>query len=433
MQNNASKTLIKNGTVIDPAGGRDGVMDVVIQKGCIASVMERVTSAEVFDEVIDATGRWVLPGLVDMHVHLREPGREDEETVLSGSRAAAAGGFTAVACMPNTLPVVDDEAKVRYLVLQGQSALAKIHPVGSITKGREGKELSPIGEMVDAGAVAISEDGCSVQNANMMRNALNYANMFGIPVIAHCEDDDLANGGTMNEGAVSAALGIRGNSRVAEEVIVARDLILAEYLQARIHIAHVSTAGSIRLIRDFKARGVPVTAETAPHYFSLDENRIRDFDPNAKMNPPLRSETDVEEIKKALADGTIDAIASDHAPHSEEEKNCEIEAAANGIVGLETILGLTYTNLVLPGILTPRQMVEKLSIHPNRILGLPGGTFEAGAPADITIFDPEAEWTVTPSEFHSKSVNTPFGGMSLKGRAVATIVDGRRIVLGDHG
>ena len=425
MQNSERSILIKEGRVIDPLRGIDRVMDVVIEGERIGAVVNKVDVSQVFDEVIDAAGKWVLPGLTDMHVHLREPGREDEETIETGARAAAAGGFTAVACMPNTLPVLDDESKVRYVVLQGQNAAARVYPIGSVTKGQLGKELALIGEMVDAGAVAISEDGKSVRDAGLMRNALNYAKMFNIPVIAHCEDEDLSRGGCMNEGSTSTVLGIKGIPSLAEEVMVARDLILAEYLKARIHIAHVSTAGSIRLIREFKNRGVAVTAETAPHYFALTEKALLDYNTNARMNPPLRTQQDVEAIKQALADGTIDAIATDHAPHSLEEKDCEFEAAANGIIGLETSVALTYTHLVLTGILSPAQMVEKLSVKPNEILRLGGGSLSRGDPADITVFDPSREWIVDPERFQSKSRNTPFGGAKLKGKAVFTIMGGR--------
>ncbi len=432
MQNNERSILIKEGRVIDPLRGIDRTMDIVIEGERISAVVDKVDSGQVFDEVIDAGGKWVLPGLTDMHVHLREPGREDEETIETGARAAAAGGFTAVACMPNTQPVLDDESKVRYVVLQGQNASARVYPIGAITKGQEGKELALIGEMVDAGAVAISEDGKSVRDAGLMRNALNYAKMFNIPVIAHCEDPDLSRGGFMNESATSTVLGIKGIPSLAEEVIVARDLILAEYLRARIHIAHVSTAGSIRLIREFKSRGVQVTAETAPHYFSLTDRALLDYNNNAKMNPPLRTAQDVEAIKQALADGTIDAIATDHAPHSLEEKDCEFEAAANGIIGLETAVALTYTHLVAPGILSPAQMVEKLSIKPSEILRLPGGSLGRGDPADITVFDPGLDWVVDPEKFFSKSRNTPFGGAALKGKVICTILGGR-ITFGGEG
>ncbi len=421
--------LIKSGRVIDPLSGIDEIMDVVIENEEISTVIKKIDSSRVFDEVIDASGKWVMPGLVDMHVHLREPGREDQETVMSGSQAAAAGGFTAVACMPNTMPVVDDKAKVRYLVLQGKEAKAKIHPIGSITKEQKGKELSPVGEMVAAGAVAISEDGMSVKNANLMRNALNYAKNFNIPVISHCEDPDLCNNGYMNEGEMSSFLGIRGIPSVAEDVIVARNLILAEFLNARIHIAHVSTAGSVRLIRDFKERGVAVTAEATPHHFTLDHNELKSYDTNLKMNPPLRSPKDVEEIKKALASGVIDVIASDHAPHSFEEKNCEFAIAANGIIGLETSLALTYTNLVDKGIISPTQMVERMSVAPNKILGLAGGTLKKGSVADITIFDPNVEWIVDADKFYSKSRNTPFVGYKLKGKPYKTILEGNIVKL----
>lgn len=421
--------LIKEGRVIDPVSQTDAIMDLVVENGRIKEISEKTDSAQVFDEVINAKEKWVLPGLMDMHVHLREPGREDEETILTGTTAAAAGGFTAVACMPNTDPVTDDEASVRYILRQGKKAKARVLPIGAITKGLAGKELAETGEMVDAGIVAISDDGYGIENANIMRNAMTYAKMFGIPVIAHCEDLRLSNGGCMNEGALSTIMGAKAIPSISEDVMVARDLILAEFLKAPLHIAHVSTAGSICLIRFFKEKGVTVTAETAPHYFTLDERALRSFNTNAKMNPPLRLPTDVKAVKEALADGTIDVIASDHAPHSLEEKDCEFDEAANGVVGLETMLALTYTNLVEPGILTPAQMVEKLSVNPNRILNRPGGVLKVGDAADVTVFDPKTEWTVNPKAFYSKSVNTPFTGMKLKGKASATLVDGKIMFL----
>src|SRR5271157_5519249 len=365
---------------------------------------------------------WVVPGLMDMHVHLREPGREDKETIETGTQAAAAGGFTAVACMPNTNPVLDEESKIRYVVQRGQYCPCRIFPVGSITKGLLGEELSPFGEMVRAGARAVSDDGKSVRMSNMMKSALNYSKSFKIPVICHCEDCDLSAGGHMNEGLVSTRLGLRGIPAIAEDIIVARDIMLAEYTGARVHIAHVSTAGSVRAIREAKKRGVHVTCETCPHYFTLCDGDIGDYDTNRKMNPPLRTAADRAEIVAALADGTIDVIASDHAPHVSEEKDVEFDAASFGVIGLETSLGIALTYLVDKDILMPADLVEKMSLVPNRILGLDGGTLSTGKRADITIIDPKATWKVDSSIFFSKSRNTPFEGFELKGYAHATIL-----------
>jgi|WetSurMetagenome_2_1015567.scaffolds.fasta_scaffold00842_3 dihydroorotase len=421
--------LIKNGRVIDPANNVDAELSLGVENGVVSFVDKEIPEGFRPQEEIDAQGMWVVPGLVDMHVHLREPGREDKETIETGTHAAAAGGFTAVACMPNTNPVLDEESKIRYVVQRGQHCPCRIFPIGSLTKGLLGEELSPFGEMVRAGARAVSDDGRSVHKSNMMKNALNYSKSFKIPVICHCEDSDLSAGGHMNEGPVSTRLGLRGIPSIAEETIVARDIMLAEYTGARIHIAHVSTAGSLRAVREAKERGVPVTCETCPHYFTLCDEDIGDYDTNRKMNPPLRSAADRAEIVAALADGTIDVIASDHAPHVSEEKDVEFDAASFGVIGLETSLGATLTYLVEKDILMPADLVEKMSLNPNRILGLDGGTLSKGRRADITIIDPKTTWKVDPSGFFSKSRNTPFGGFSLKGCAHATILGGAIVYL----
>jgi dihydroorotase len=362
---------------------------------------------------------------MDMHVHLREPGREDKETIATGTQAAAAGGFTSVACMPNTTPALDEESKIRYVIQHGEDCPCRIYPIGAITKGLEGEELAPMGEMVKTGAKAVSDDGKSVAKSNLMRNAFNYSRSFNIPVICHCEDTALSQKGHMNEGIVSTRLGIRGIPAIAEEIIVARDLLLAEYTGARVHIAHVSTAGSVRLVRDAKSRGVKVSAETCPHYFTLTDEDVGPYDTNKKMNPPLRTAKDRDAVIAGLVDGTIDVIASDHAPHVSEEKDVEFDAAAFGVIGLETSVGVVMTYLVSKGILSPSDMVRKMSVEPNRIMGTAGGTLSTGTIADITIIDPEASWVVNPQHFFSKSRNTAFSGFSLKGYAWMTILGGQ--------
>jgi dihydroorotase len=428
--------VIANGRVIDPVSGVDGARTVALDKGVVKLVIDKpfVNSmlGELFPDcadgavdVIDAAGMWVVPGLADMHVHLREPGREDKETIATGARAAAAGGFTAVACMPNTSPALDEASKIRYVIQRGEGCPCRVYPIGAITKALEGEELAPVGEMVTAGAVAVSDDGKPVAKANVMRNALNYSKSFNIPVICHSEEPALSAKGHMNEGTVSTRLGIRGIPVVAETIAVSRDILLAEYTGARVHIAHVSTAGSVRLVREAKLRGVKVTAESCPHYFTLTDEDVGMYDTNKKMNPPLRTAADRAAVIEGLADGTIDAIASDHAPHVPEEKDVEFDNAAFGVIGMETSLGLTLTVLVRKGILTPAQMVERMSVAPNRILGLPGGTLREGAPADVTVINPNAAWTVNPAKFFSKSRNSAFIGMELTGAAEATVLGGR--------
>ncbi|MDR0308189.1 MAG: dihydroorotase [Chitinispirillales bacterium] len=421
----AQPLVITGGRVIDPINDIDGIYNIILDNGKVKAVCTDIPS-EYFDvEILNAEGMWVLPGLVDMHVHLREPGREDKETIATGTQAAAAGGFTAVACMPNTNPVLDEESKIRYVIQRGEGCPCRIYPIGAITKSLEGEELTPFGEMVKTGAKAVSDDGKSVAKSNVMRNALNYSKSFNIPVICHSEESTLSYKGHMNEGLISTELGIRGIPVIAEDIAVSRDLLLAEYTGARVHIAHVSTAGSVRLIREAKSRGVKVTAETCPHYFTLTDKDVGMYDTNKKMNPPLRTDIDREAVIAGLADGTIDVVASDHAPHVSEEKDVEFDAAAFGVVGLETSLGVVLTALVHKGILTPAQMVERMSIAPNKILGLNGGTLKAGSVADITIVNPSVKWTVDLDGFFSKSRNTAFMGMELEGAAAYTILDGK--------
>jgi dihydroorotase len=421
----AEPLVIQGGRVIDPANRIDDIRTVAVRDGRIAQVGREAPQGFDRARVIDARGKWVVPGLMDMHVHLREPGREDKETIETGTQAAAAGGFTSVACMPNTNPVLDEEAKIRYVIQRAEGCASKVFPVGAITKGSEGEELAPMGEMVRIGARAVSDDGRAVAKSSIMRNALNYSKSFDIPVICHCEDTDLSAKGHMNEGVVSTRLGVRGIPVMAEEIGVARDLLLAEYTGARIHIAHVSTAGSVRMIREAKQRGVRVTAETCPHYFTLIDADIGMYDTNKKMNPPLRTARDRAAIIEGLTDGTIDVVASDHAPHVSEEKDVEFDAAAFGVIGLETSLGVVLTCLVDKNLLMPGDLVEKMSVTPNRILGLPGGTLSVGKAADITVIDPDAPWKVESRHFFSKARNTAFEGFELKGYAACTILDGR--------
>ncbi|MCL2688383.1 MAG: dihydroorotase [Chitinispirillia bacterium] len=426
----AKPLVIVGGRVIDPSAGVDGTYNVIVENGVIKAVCADIPPQYNDAEKIDANGMWVVPGLVDMHVHLREPGREDKETIATGTQAAAAGGFTAVACMPNTNPVLDEEAKIRYVIQRGEGCPCRIYPVGAITKALEGEELAPMGEMVKTGAKAVSDDGKPVAKSNVMRNALNYSKSFNIPVICHSEEPTLSAKGHMNEGLVSTRLGVRGIPVIAEDIAVSRDLLLAEYTGARVHIAHVSTAGSVRLIREAKSRGVKVTAETCPHYFVLTDEDIGMYDTNKKMNPPLRTAVDRDAIIAGLADGTIDTIASDHAPHVSEEKDVEFDAAMFGVVGLETSLGAVLTYLVHKGVITPAQMVERMSVAPNQILGLNGGTLKAGSVADITIVNPSIKWTVDAEAFFSKSRNSAFLGMELTGVAAYTVLGGKIVYRG---
>jgi len=416
-----NRILLKGGRLVDPATGTDDALDLLIADGKIAARSQGAIADE-STLLVDVSGLVVCPGLVDMHVHLREPGREDEETVESGGQAAVHGGVTAVAAMPNTAPPIDTASWVEFV--RTRPCAAAVHPVAAITVGREGKVLTEMAELAAAGAVAFSDDGCSVASAHVMRKALEYAGMVGRPVIAHCEDPDLVRGGTMHEGLASTIAGLRPVPAAAEEVVVARDLILARAAAARLHVAHVSTAGSVELIRRAKADGVAVTCETCPHYVSLTDDDARAYDTNMRVNPPLRSSADVEALREGLADGTIDAVASDHAPHSLEEKQVEFDAAPPGAIGLETLLPVTLTHLVAPGSITLTRAIELLSVSPARILGLPGGTLAVGAPADVTVFDPERRWKVTEDWFRSRSKNSPFIGHILAGRVTLTVRGG---------
>jgi dihydroorotase len=417
--------LIRGGRVIDPSRGTDGVADVYLADGAVASVGRNIGKP---DEalVIDATGKIVSPGLIDVHVHLREPGQEDLETVASGAMAAAAGGFSAVCAMPNTDPVTDNQAAVGFIVSQAQRAgKARVYPIGAISLGQKGQQLAEFGELVGAGAVAVSDDGKPVVSSHLMRTALEYARTFAIPVADHCEDPTLSAGGAMHEGIVATRLGLKGIPSAAEEIMVARDILLAEHTGGHVHLCHMSTRGSVELIRRAKEKGIRVTAEACPHHFTLTHEQCEGYNTNAKMNPPLREPEDREALRQALRDGTIDVICTDHAPHHYDAKEREFDDAPNGIIGLETALGLAITELVEPGLLTLCDLVNRMSTVPARIFNLRGGTLAAGAPADVTITDPKANWIVNPDQFFSRSRNTPFGGRRLTGRAEVTIVRGQ--------
>ncbi len=424
------RILIKGGRVIDPAGAIDKITDIYIDKGVIQEIGTDLDPEGLEIEVIDAKGMVVAPGLVDMHVHLREPGFEYKEDIESGTRAAAMGGFTSVACMPNTNPVVDSAAMVGFIKSRAAKVgKVNVYPIGTISKKQAGEELSEIGELKFAGAVAVSDDGKPVESASLMRRALQYANMFDMTVISHCEDVSLVDGGMVNEGYMATSLGLRGITPAAEEVMVARDIILAEHENVPVHIAHVSTKGSVELVRRAKARGVRVTCETCPHYFTLTDEAIEGFNTNAKMNPPLRSRQDVDAIIEGLRDGTIDVIATDHAPHHTDEKNCEFAAAANGIVGLETALPLGITYLVKTGILTLEELLVKMCVNPAKILGLGKGSLTVGKPADVVIFSTDESYTVDVSSFQSKAKNSPYDGYTLSGKVCYTIVRGKIVVM----
>jgi dihydroorotase len=414
---------IANGTVVDPVAGTATRCDVLIEDGRVAAVdaPERVAAEA---PIYDARGCLVLPGLVDMHVHLREPGHEYKETIATGAAAAVAGGVTSVACMANTNPVNDSAAVTRFILEQAAIAkLARVHPVGALSVGLRGERLAEFGEMRRAGIVAVSDDGMPVMDAGLMRRALEYATLFDLPVIAHEEDACLRGGGVMNEGITSVRLGLRGSPPAAEELMVARDVALVEVTGGRLHIAHVSTARSVALVREARARGLRVSAEATPHHLFLTEEAVAEYDTNAKMAPPLRTRADVDALRAGLADGTIEAIATDHAPHHADEKDCEFDQAANGVVGLETALGLGL-KLVAEGVLDLPTLVARLTIGPARLLGLEAGTVAVGAPADVVVVDPERRWKVAARSFRSKSRNTPFDGWDLQGKAVATFVGG---------
>lgn len=415
----SSTWRIKNGRIIDPANNIDTLGDLLVIDGRIAAPNQSVP-ADVAE--IDASGCWVVPGLIDMHVHLREPGEEYKEDILSGARAAAAGGFTGVACMPNTHPVNDCSTVTAHILARAAGAAVRVHPVGAISLGSEGRQLAEFGEMKAAGIVAVTDDGRPVRDSQLMRRALEYASDFGLVVISHSEESTLSTG-VMNEGTMSTRLGLKGIPTAAESIMVYREIALAEFTGTRVHIAHVSTAMAIELIRAAKARGVRVTAETAPHYFTLTDSAVAGYDTNTKMNPPLRSPEDREAIRQALADGTLDAIATDHAPHSILEKEMEFDAAANGIIGLETALPLALA-LVRDQVIDERRLVALMAVNPAAILGIAAGTLSPGSHADVTLIDPEREFVYAAEQVVSKSRNTPFLGWTLKGRAVLTMVGG---------
>lgn len=417
--------LLKGGRVIDPSQGLDVVGDVLIRGGVIESCGPTIAANEQF-EVVDCAGLVVAPGFIDVHVHLREPGREDVETVASGAHAAVAGGFTGICAMPNTKPVTDNQATVGFVKRQGEAAgFARVYPYGAISLSQKGETLAEIGEMVGAGAVAFSDDGKPVESAHLMRTALEYARAFNVPMAEHCEDMSLARGGAMNEGIVSARLGLKGIPAEAEEIYVIRDILLARRTGGHIHLCHLSTRGSVELVRWGKERGVNVTAEVCSHHISLTEDAVEGYNTNAKMNPPLRTADDVEALQQGLADGTIDLLVTDHAPHHYDEKEREFADAPNGIVGLETALGVNCTYLLQPGILSLSQMIDAMSCKPARVFHLPGGSLARGSIGDVSVFDPARRWVVDPKAFKSKGRNTPYGGHELMGQARITVVGGR--------
>lgn len=414
---------ITNGRVIDPSQGIDRVDDLWIQNGRIVGIGARTDLRA--DRSIDATEWIVAPGLIDMHVHLREPGREEDETIATGTAAALAGGVTSVACMPNTEPAIDSQAAAEFVVLQAKRAgNANVFPVGAITKERKGQELAEIGGLVRGGAVAFTDDGAPVVSAEIMRRALEYTQMFGKAVLSHSEDLELTRGGVMHEGFVSKQLGLRGMPAAAEEIMVYRDIALAEMTGGRLHILHVSTAGAVELIRQGRRRGVRVSGEACPHHFTLTDECLRNFDSNFKMSPPLRTQRDIEAIREGLRDGTLEVLATDHAPHAPEKKMRELDQTPNGIIGLETFLPISVTYLVETGILTWPQLIEKMTINPAKVLGIDRGTLRAGAVADVTVIDPHVEWTIDVHQFRSKSRNSPYHGWKVKSRAVLTVVGG---------
>ena len=421
--------LLRGGRVIDPSQSMDGAADVLIVDGKIEAIGERVAeSASSRDglETIDCSGLIVSPGFVDVHCHLREPGREEVETIATGARAAAAGGFTAVCAMPNTDPVTDNQAAVGFISRQASLAnAARVYPIGAISVGQKGESLAEFGEMIGAGAVAVSDDGKPVVSAHLMRTALEYAQTFGIPVADHCEEPTLAAGGAMNEGIVSARLGLKGIPAEAEEIMAIRDILLARRTGGHVHLCHMSTRGSVELIRWGKDRNIKVTAEVCPHHISLTEDAVEGYNTNAKMNPPLRTGDDVAALQEAVRDGTIDLIATDHAPHHYDEKEREFADAPNGIIGLETALAVNITWLVASGIISLPVLIERMSCAPARVFKLPGGSLRRGAPADVTVFDPGVKWAVDASRFKSKGRNTPYQGRELIGRTRVTVVDGR--------
>ena len=424
--------LLKGGRVIDPFSGLDKIENLLVSDGRIKGRIDDLRSMKgphgrksyTDLKVIDLSGKIVVPGLTDMHTHLREPGHEYKETIYSGSEAAAAGGFTSIACMPNTNPINDNRSVTEFIIKKAAAAgIVNVYPIAAISLKSEGVTLSDYWDLKEGGAVGFSDDGKPVMNAGLMRRALEYASSLKMPIISHCEDTNLSAGGVMHEGLVSAEIGLAGIPAIAEDAMVSRDILIAEFTKAHLHIAHVSTAGAVRLIREAKARGVNVTAETAPHYFMLTDEAVRTFNTFAKVYPPLRGAKDREAVREGLSDGTIDAIASDHAPHARTDKEVEFDYASTGIVGLETSLSLSLS-LVHDGVLPLPKLIEKMSLNPARIIGIPKGTLADGADADITVIDQDKEWVVDPQTFRSRGKNTPFKNWRLKGKAVLTIVAG---------
>jgi dihydroorotase len=424
----ASPLCLRGGRVVDPERGIDGVQDLWIEHGRVAGLGEDAPAdlrARQDVEVLDVRGAVVCPGLVDIHVHLREPGQEEKETIETGTRAAARGGFTTVACMPNTHPPLDDRPRIEFVIRRAREAgHARVLPIGAVTVGQAGEKLTEIEDLIDAGAVAITDDGKPVRNAELMRRALEITRGLGVPVIEHAEDPDLKGDGVMHEGWTSTRIGLKGIPDAAESTMVARDALLAELTRGHVHIAHVSAARSVEIIRRAKARGIRITGETGPHYLVLTDEALEGYDTRFKMNPPLRSSRDREALIEGIVDGTLDCLATDHAPHTEIDKDCDFDSAPFGIVGLETALGVYLKALVESRFLTLPQLIERMTVRPLRVLGRPGGTLAAGAPADVSVFDPEARVTVEPERFASKGRNTPFGGWELPGRVLLTIVGG---------
>lgn len=412
---------IQGGRIIDPSREFDEIGDLWIGRGQVLANGE----GEKAEIVIDAKGMIVCPGLIDVHVHLREPGNEEDETIATGAASALAGGVTSVACMPNTIPPIDSQAAAEFVVLQGQRARqANVYPVGAVSKGREGKELAGLGQLVAGGAVAFTDDGAPVADAGLMRRALEYSKMFDLVIMQHCQVLELTERGVMNEGFVSTKLGLGGMPAAAEDIMVARDIRLAEITGGRLHIQHISVARAVELVREGKKRGIRVTAEACPHHFCLTDESLRAFDSNFKMNPPLRTQEDVDAVIEGLKDGTIEILATDHAPHAREKKMRELDTAPFGIVGLETLIPITVLKLIEPGHLTWPEAIRKLTINPAQLLGIPKGTLRPGADADVTIIDPTTPWTIDPTQFKSKSQNTPFAGWQVRGRAHTVLVGG---------
>ncbi|HEV3384929.1 MAG TPA: dihydroorotase [Gemmata sp.] len=415
--------LLRNGRLIDPSRNLDTITDLWLANGTIAGTGTQ--SGLTAKRTIDCTGMIISPGLIDMHVHLREPGREEDETIHTGTAAAVAGGVTSVACMPNTEPALDTRAAAEFVVHQAQRAgFCNVFPIGAVTKNREGKELAELGGLVEGGAVAFTDDGAPVYSAEIMRRALEYCKMLDRTVLVHAEILELTQGGVMNEGFVSTQLGLRGMPAVAEDIMIYRDIVLAELTGGRVHILHVATAGGVDLIRQGIAKGIRVSGEACPHHFLLTDECLRTFDSNYKMSPPLRTQKDVNAILAGLKDGTLSVLATDHAPHAPEKKERELDQAPNGIIGLETFLPLCVTHLIEPGHLSWPQMLAKMTVNPAKVLGIDRGTLQTGRPADVTVIDPKAKWTIDKTVSKSKSRNTPFDGWEVTGRAVATIVGG---------